>query len=161
MTDFALPADLLYNRGLIDDPRAYARERGVRSWLFLVGDEFAAMPGGMSWAQVQESVHASARVVSDPPRELTLDLARRHVAALDGLPRPTLVSCRTGPRSSAVAYLYAALKQGATYEDLLRAAERDQAPFCASAEIKEWLRTSLETLRTETELATTQTPRTA
>jgi hypothetical protein len=156
MTDFALPADLAYNRGLIDDPRAYARERGVQSWLFLVGDEFAAMPGGMSWAQVQESVHDSARVVSDPPRELTLDLARQHVAALDTLPRPTLVSCRTGPRGSAVAYLYAGLKQGATYEDVLRAAQRDEAPFCAAADIKEWLRTSLEALRTET-----RNPRTA
>ncbi len=151
MTDFALPADLSYNRGLIDDPRAYARERGVQSWLFLVGDEFGAMPGGMSWSQVQESVHTSARVVSDPPRELTLDLARQHVAALDALPRPTLVSCRTGPRGSAVAYLYAGLRQGATYEEVLRAAARDQAPFCASAEIKEWLRTSLEALRKETQ----------
>ncbi len=149
MTDFELPPDLAYNRGLIDDPRAYALERGVRSWLFLVGDEFAAMPGGMSWAQVQESVHASARVVSDPPRQLTLDLARQHVAALDALPRPTLVSCRTGPRGSAVAYLYAGLQQGATYEEVLRAAERDQAPFCASEEIKEWLRTSLAALRKE------------
>jgi hypothetical protein len=149
MTDFELPADLTYNRGLIDDPRAYARERGVRSWLFLVGDEFAAMPGGMSWTQVQESVHASARVVSDPPLQLTLDLARQHVAALDALPRPTLVSCRTGPRASAVAYLYAGLKQGATYEEILLAAERDQAPFCDSVEIREWLRASLEALRTE------------
>jgi hypothetical protein len=156
MTDFTLPADITYNRGLINDPRAYARERGVQSWLFLVGDEFATLPGGMSWAQVQESVHASARVVSDPPRELTLDLAREHVAALDALPRPTLVSCRTGPRGSAVAYLYAGLQQRATYEDVLGAAERDQAPFCPSAEIKEWLRTSLEALRNET-----QNPRTA
>ena len=150
MTAFALPADLVYNRGLIDDPRAYARERGVQSWLFLVGDEFAAMPGGMSWAQVQESVHASARVVSDPPRQLTLDLARQQMEALDALPRPTLVSCRTGPRGSATAYLYAALQHGATYEEVLAAAERDQAPFCASAEVKEWLRTSLAALRKET-----------
>ena len=151
MTDFALPADLVYNRGLIDDPRAYARERGVRSWLFLVGEEFATMPGGMSWAQVQESVHASARVVSDPPRQLTLDLARQQMEALDALPRPTLVSCRTGPRGSAVAYLYAALKQGATYEEVLAAAARDHAPFGDAAEIKEWLRTSLEALRKETQ----------
>jgi len=42
------------------------------------------------------------------------------------------------------------LRRGATYEDILRAAERDQAPFCASAEIKEWLRTSLAALREET-----------
>ena len=88
MTDFALPANLLFNCGLIDDPRAYARERGVQSWLFLVGDEFA--------------------------------------------------------------------------EEVLRAAERDQAPFCAAADIEEWLRTSLEALRMETDVpATTQTARTA
>lgn len=153
MTDFALPADLRYNRGLIEDPGAYARAGGFRSWLYLVGDEFAAMPGGMSYAQVQAAVPASARVVSDPPRVLSLELARQHVAALDTLPRPTLVSCRTGPRGAAVAYLYAGLKLGATYEAVLAAAERDQAPFCASHEIKEWLRSSLETLRSETPTA--------
>lgn len=149
MADFALPADLAYNRGLIEDPGAYAQAGGFRSWLYLVGDEFASLPGGMSYAQVRDAVPASARVVSDPPRELSLELARQHVAALDTLPRPTLVSCRTGPRGSAVAYLYAGLKLGATYEEVLAAAEREQAPFCASAEIKEWLRTSLETLRSE------------
>ncbi|HTH63191.1 MAG TPA: hypothetical protein VL563_00810 [Gemmatimonadales bacterium] len=150
MTGFALPADLAYNRGLIEDPGAYAKAGGFRSWLYLVGDEFAAMPGGMSYAQVQAAVPSSARVVSDPPRVLSVELARQHIAALDTLPRPTLVSCRTGPRGSAVAYLYAGLKRGATYDEVLAAAEREQAPFCASAEIKEWLRTSLETLRSET-----------
>lgn len=153
MTDFALPADLRYNRGRIEDPGAYAEAGGFRSWLYLVGDEFASMPGGMSYAQVQAAVPASARVVSDPPRVLDLDLARRHVAALDALPRPTLVSCRTGPRGAAVAYLYAGLKLGATYEEVLSAAERDEAPFCESEEIKAWLRTSLETLRGETPTA--------
>lgn len=153
MTDFALPADLRYNRGLIEDPNAYAKAGGFRSWLYLVGDEFAALPGGMSYAQVQAAVPLSARVVSDPPRVLSLELARQHVAALDALPRPTLVSCRTGPRGSAVAYLYAALKLGATYEEVVAAAARDQAPFCASEEIKEWLRVSLATLRSETPTA--------
>ena len=33
-------------------------------------------------------------------------------AALDSLPRPTLVTCRAGPRSSALVYLYAGLKAG-------------------------------------------------
>lgn len=75
---------------------------------------------------------------------MNLDLARRHVAALDQLPRPTLVTCRTGPRASAVAYLYAGLKRGATYEEVLAAAERDNAPFISSEEIKEWVRTSWE-----------------
>jgi hypothetical protein len=90
MTKFQLPADLRYNRGLVQDPSAYAD--------------------------------------------------------LEALPRPTLVTCRTGPRASAAAYLYAGLKRGASYEELLAAAEQDNAPFCDAAEIKEWLRSSLEAL---------------
>lgn len=151
MADFTLPGDLAYNRGLIDDPRAFARAGGYRSWLFLVGDEFAALPEGISYAQVQAAVPAAARVVSDPPRELSLALARQHVAALDALPRPTLVSCRTGPRASAVAYLYAGLRTGATPDEVVAAAQRDNAPFCASPEITQWVRSSLEALRGEAE----------
>ncbi len=146
MADFRLPDDLRFNRSRIDDPIAYARDQGVRSWLFIVGDEFASMPGGMSYAQVQEAVEHSARVVSDPPRVLNLDLARQHVAALDSLPRPTLVSCRVGPRSSAVAYMYAGLKAGATPEEVIRAAELDDAPFCAFEEYKDWVRSSMLSL---------------
>lgn len=51
------------------------------------------------------------------------------------------------PRASAAAYLYAGLKRGASYEEVLAAAEQDHAPFCGSAEIKDWLRSSLEALR--------------
>src|SRR5260221_2336660 len=149
MAGFHLPGDLKFNRGLVKDPVAYAKEAGVASWLFLVGDEFASMPGGISYAQVQEAVEHAARVVSDPPRVLTLELAREQVAALDNLPRPALVSCRTGPRASAVAYLYAGLKAAAKVEEVLDAAERDQAPFCASQEDKDWLRTSMEALQAE------------
>jgi hypothetical protein len=146
MAGFQLPGDLKFNRSRIDDPLAYARESGVRSWLFIVGDEFASMPGGMSYSQVQQAVEHSARVVSDPPRVLDLDLARRHVAALDSLPRPTLVSCRAGPRSSAVAYMYAGLKAGAAPEEVIRAAELDDAPFCAFEEYKDWVRSSMLSL---------------
>ena len=150
MPDFKLPADICYNRGLVENPEAYARERGVASWLFLVGDEFAAMPGGISYSQVQQAVEHSARVISDPPRTLTLELARQQVAALDALPRPTLVTCRSGPRGSATAYLYAGLRAGATSEEILAAAEADHAPFVAIAENREWLRSSLEALKSET-----------
>ena len=149
MSTFQLPSDLSYNRGQVQDPGAYAKERGVASWLFLIGEEFASMPGGISYAQVQRAVPYSARVISDPPRVLDLQLAREQMAALETLPRPTLVTCRTGPRASAAAYLYAGLKRGASYEEVLAAAEQDYAPFCASAEIKEWLRSSLKTLRGE------------
>lgn len=149
MAEFRLPADLSYNRGLVADPAALARERAAASWLFLVGDEFASMPGGISYAQVQDAVPRTARVISDPPRVLNLDLARQQVAALDALPRPTLITCRMGPRSSAVAYLYAGLRQGASYEEIIAAAEKESAPFCSTPEYKEWLRLALETLRHE------------
>ena len=149
MGQFTLPADLMFNRRPIEDPTSFARESGSASWLFLVGDEFASMPGGMSYAQVQQAVPYSARVVSDPPRVLTLDLARQHVAALDRLPRPTLISCRSGPRASAVAYMYAGLKLGASVDAVLAAAERDNAPFCTFLEIKDWLRASMESLQHE------------
>lgn len=147
MAAFRLPDDLMFNRARIDDPLAYARERGNASWLFIVGEEFASMPGGMSYEQVQAAVEHTARVISDPPRVLDLSLARQHVEALDTLPRPTLISCRSGPRASAVAYMYAGLKAGATYDEVIAAAQADAAPFCAFPEYNDWVRSSMESLR--------------
>src|SRR4029077_11124668 len=109
MSAFELPGDLSFNRGPIADPADFASEAGAQSVLFLCGEEFAAMDGGMSYPQVKAAVPESENIVSDPPRVLDLDLARRHMAAIDRLPRPTLVTCRAGPRSSAVVYLYAGL----------------------------------------------------
>lgn len=143
MTEFESPRDLTFNRSPIADPEAFAREAGAASWLFLCGEEFAAMEGGMSYAEVEAAVPASANIVSDPPRELDMDLARRHVAALDELPRPTLVTCRSGPRSSALVYLYAGLRSGAGAEDVLARAEADEAPFVASEELRAWVRQGL------------------
>jgi protein tyrosine phosphatase (PTP) superfamily phosphohydrolase (DUF442 family) len=80
---------------------------------------------------------------------MNLDLARQHVAALDSLPRPTLISCRAGPRASAVAYMYAGLRSGADADDVVAAAERDNAPFTANAELREWVRASMAALRAE------------
>ena len=100
MTDFAGLADITFNRGEVADPRpSPARRSGV--WLFLCGDEFATMDGGLSYAEVQAAVPESTNIVSDPPRVMDMALARRHMAALDQFPRPTLVTCRAGPRSSA------------------------------------------------------------
>jgi hypothetical protein len=143
---FETPTDLTHNRGLIADPEAFARERGAASWLYLCGEEFASMDGGMSYADVERSVPASANVVSDPPPPLDLDLARRQIEALDGLPRPTLVTCRTGPRSSALIYLYAGLRAGAPAEDVLARAEADEAPFVQSEELRAWVANGLEQL---------------
>ena len=146
VAEFQSPADLKHNKGLIADPDAFAREANAASWLFLCGEEFAAMEGGMSYASVQAAVGESANVVSDPPRVLDMDLARRQVAALDALPRPTLVTCRTGPRSSAAIYLYAGLRAGATPAEVLARAEADEAPFAGSDELRAWVAQGLEEL---------------
>ena len=146
MAGFETPTDLMHNRGLIDDPEAFARERGPESWLYLCGEEFASMDGGMSYADVERSVPVSANVVSDPPTPLSLDLARKQIEALDALPRPTLVTCRTGPRSSALIYLYAGLKSGASADDVLARAEADDAPWARSDELRGWVADGLEQL---------------
>jgi hypothetical protein len=146
MAEFETPTDLTNNRGLIEDPEAFARERGAASWLYLCGEEFASMEGGMSYADVERSVPVSANVVSDPPTPLDLDLARRQIEALDALPRPTLVTCRTGPRSSALIYLYAGLRAGASAEDVLVRAETDDAPWVRSDELRAWVAEGLEQL---------------
>jgi hypothetical protein len=143
---FETPTELSNNRGLIEDPAAFARERGAASWLYLNGEEFAEMEGGMSYADVQAAVPESANVISDPPREMTMDLARQHIAALDELPRPTLVTCRTGPRSSAVIYLYSGLRAGASADEVLARAEADDAVFCGTDELKAWVAQGLEEL---------------
>src|SRR5256714_11432697 len=146
MTDFGTPTDLMNNRGLVANPEAFAREKGAASWLFLCGEEFASTEGGMSYAEVERAVPVSANVVSDPPVQLDLDLARKQLEALDGLPRPTLVTCRTGPRSSALIYLYGGLRAGASAEDVLARAEADDAPWVRSDALRAWVTEGLEQL---------------
>jgi hypothetical protein len=131
MSSFELPADLVFNPGRVADASAFAREHGAASWLLLTGEEFAA-EGGLSYAQVRQVVAHAENVPSDPPRVLDLSHARRQVAALDTLPRPTVVSCRGGPRASAAVYLYAGLRAGADADDVVAEARRQGAPFTKS-----------------------------
>ncbi|MFI5046668.1 MAG: hypothetical protein ACHQIG_06360 [Acidimicrobiia bacterium] len=149
MSDFETPTDLVFNRGAIADPQAFARDADAASWLFLCGDEFAAMEGGMSYAQVEAAVPVSENIVSDPPRDFDLDLVRRNLEALEQLPRPTLVTCRSGPRSSAVVYLYAGLQAGATPDQVLARADADEAPFTRSEEYRALVARGLVELATD------------
>ena len=146
MSRFETPVDLKHNRGLIADPVSFAHEARAASWLFLCGEEFAEMDGGLSFASVQVAVAEAANVVSDPPRVLDMELARRQVSALDALPRPTLVTCRTGPRSSALIYLYAGLRSGASPDEVLARAQADDAPFAPSEDLKAWVAQGLHEL---------------
>src|SRR5436190_19497612 len=100
MAGFEAPSDMGFNRGLVADPKAFARDAGAASWLYLCSEAFAEVEGGMSYADVQAAVPESINIVAEPPRPLDMDLAREGLAVLDALPRPTLVTCRTGPRSS-------------------------------------------------------------
>ena len=143
---FATPTGLTHNRGLIADPAAFARDASAASWLYLCGEAFAAIDGGMSYADVQAAVPESINVVSDPPVEMTMQLAREQIDALDRLPRPTLVTCRTGPRSSALIYLYSGLRSGASADEVIARAEADNAPFAQSDELKNWVRQGLDEL---------------
>jgi len=146
VAEFETPTDLVYNRGLIADPVAFAQEYNAASWLYLCGEEFASLEGGMSYADVEQAIAVSANVVSDPPTPLSLDLARRQIEALDRLPRPTLVTCRIGPRSSALVYLHAGLHTGASAEDVLARADADDAPFARSEELRAWVTDGLAQL---------------
>jgi hypothetical protein len=143
---FAPASDLTHNRGPIADPAAFARDARAASWLFLCGEEFATMDGGMSYADVQAAVPESINVISDPPREMTMELAGRQIDALDRLPRPTAVTCRTGPRSSALIYLYSGLRSGASADEVIARGEADGAPFAQSDELKAWIRRGLDEL---------------
>jgi hypothetical protein len=143
---FASPTNLKHNRGLIDDPAAFAESAGAASWLYLCGEEFAGMEGGMSYADVQAAVPESVNVIADRPRPFDMDIARRGVAALDELPRPTLVTCRTGPRSSALVYLYSGLQSGASADEVLARAEADGAPFAHDERLRKWVAQGLAEL---------------
>jgi hypothetical protein len=141
-----LPA-LKHNRGLIADPASFARGANAASWLYLCGEAFAPTDRGMSYSDVQAAADRSMNIVSDPPVVMTMSLARQHIEALDQLPRPTLVTCRTGPRSSAVIYLYAGLKAGATEQEVLAQAQSDGAPFVQSDELVAWVKQGLAELK--------------
>lgn len=146
MAGFQTPADLTHNRGLIGDPAGFARDARAASWLYLCGEEFAGVDGGMSFADVQSAVPESVNLIADPPRPFDMDVARQGVAALDELPRPTLVTCRTGPRSSALVYLYAGLRCGASAEEVLARADDDGAPFTQAEPLKAWVAQGLAEL---------------
>ena len=146
MAEFQGPKDLTHNRGLIADPAAFAQDAGAASWLYLCGEEFAEVDGGMSFADVQSAVGESVNLIADPPRPFDMDVARRGVAALDELPRPTLVTCRTGPRSSALIYLYAGLRAGAPADEVLARAEADGAPFAQAEPLRAWVTQGLTEL---------------
>jgi len=149
MKNFKLLDGLHYNKGFVQNPADYIKEVGCNSWLSLTGEESERMEGGMSYSQVKAATDHSVNVVSDPPKVLDLELAKQHVEALDTLPRPTLISCRTGPRASAVAYMYSGLKLGSEPDEVIAKAEMDEAPFIKFEEYKDWVRSSIESLRNE------------
>jgi hypothetical protein len=77
-------------------------------------------------------------------------VAREVVDALDRLPRPALITCRTGPRSSALAYLYAGLRSNATSHEVLASADVDDAPFVGVDALRAFVTQGLQVLARDT-----------
>jgi hypothetical protein len=50
-----------------------------------------------------------------------------------------LVTCRVGPRSSALVYLYSGLRSGAPADEVLAQAEADDAPFVQIEALRDWV----------------------
>jgi hypothetical protein len=150
MVHMPSPVDLVHNRELIVDPKAFAQQASAASWLYLCGEEFAAMEGGMSFDDVQAAVSEAENLIADPPHPFDMEVARRGVEALDRLPRPTIVTCRTGPRSSALIYLYSGLRSGASADEVFARADADIAPFMQAEPLKEWVAQGLGQLSTTT-----------
>ena len=66
MDDFDGPAGLTFNRGLIADPTAFARDANAASWLFLCGEEFAALYAGLRAGATPAQVLSRAEADSAP-----------------------------------------------------------------------------------------------
>ena len=138
VTGFETPTDLMHNR-MIADPEAFARERDAASWLFLCGEEFASMEGGMSYADVERAVPVSANVVPIRP---TPTRPRSRPAADRGarrLPRPSArdVPDRASLRRFDLPLCRAA--RGGVGRRRAARAEADDAPFAGSEDIRTWL----------------------
>ena len=59
-------------------------------------------------------------------------------------PPSSPTTCRTGPRSAAVVYLYAGLQAGASAEEVLARADADHAPFAGVEEYRAFVTEGLQ-----------------
>ena len=96
MPEFDGPEGLIYNTEPIADPEGFASEAGAASWLYLCGEEFASMEGGMSYAQVKEALarlHPEDRAayyeVKDPVCDIIIEAAERWAAETGYVPGPS------------------------------------------------------------------------
>jgi hypothetical protein len=60
VADFESLKELKHNRGLIANPKVFAQDANAASWLFLCGEEFATIPGRMTYSDVQAAVPESS-----------------------------------------------------------------------------------------------------
>jgi hypothetical protein len=73
---------------------------------------------------------------------------RRHAGAREWKYRGR-VTCRVGPRPSAVVYLYAGLRAGASADEVLARADADAAPFVGLDDLRAFVTQGLSELATE------------
>jgi hypothetical protein len=74
---------------------------------------------------------------------LSLPLADSLCRALDDLPRPTLVTCMSGARATAVSRMYLARRRGVGAEEVIEAAEEKKEAWLKNAKLVAWMRKCL------------------
>lgn len=74
---------------------------------------------------------------------LSLPLADSLCRSLDDLPRPTLVSCMSGSRATAVSRMYLARSRGVGAEEVISVAEKKNEPWAKNAKLVAWIKECL------------------
>ena len=115
----------------------------VNGWLNLIPEKNYTFPDPSSVPFLAADKKCDSRFVSVEADALTAPLIDDLVAALDALPRPALISCKSGSRATAVARLYAARKLNATSEVVLLAARAKKEAWLNNAKLVAWVTSNL------------------
>ena len=121
----------------------------VNGWLKLIPEESYSFADPATVPFLDADKKCNSVMVSVEADSLTSPLVDSLIAALDALPRPALISCKSGARATAVARLYAARKLNATSEVVLRAAIAKKEPWTNNEKLVQWIKDNLPKERAE------------
>eukprot|EP00518_Triparma_eleuthera_P007455 CAMPEP_0182469546 /NCGR_PEP_ID=MMETSP1319-20130603/17250_1 /TAXON_ID=172717 /ORGANISM="Bolidomonas pacifica, Strain RCC208" /LENGTH=757 /DNA_ID=CAMNT_0024669863 /DNA_START=121 /DNA_END=2394 /DNA_ORIENTATION=- len=126
-------------------PRDLAEK--AKSWLSLVPqDKYAPTDGSDPTDPVSLSpsiAKGGISFISVEADALSLSLADSLCRCLDDLPRPTLVSCMSGARATAVSRMYLARRRGVRAEEVLSTAEEKKEAWVRNAKLVTWMKECL------------------
>mmetsp|Transcript_24199 Transcript_24199/g.39163 ORF Transcript_24199/g.39163 Transcript_24199/m.39163 type:complete len:347 (+) Transcript_24199:32-1072(+) len=144
---------VLLEGAVTPEEAAAHRAAGAQALVYLCPDEggdtgFAA-PGGFQEGLLPLFGEGHARqlpVVVTDALPANLELARALVAALEELPRPLVLQCRSANRASAPLAMYLAKKNQWTADQTQEYGEKSELPFVGVPKLAEWVRNYVESL---------------